>query len=43
MFGGGIIPENDIAKLKEAGMREVFLPGVTLDKIVEFVKNLVGE
>lgn len=43
VFGGGIIPENDIAKLKEAGMREVFLPGVTLDKIVEFVKNLVGE
>lgn len=42
VFGGGIIPEEDIPGLKKAGMREVFLPGATLDNIVKFVKELVG-
>ncbi len=41
VFGGGVIPDEDIPKLKEAGMREVFLPGATLDDIVEFVKKIV--
>lgn len=41
VFGGGIIPDEDIQKLKDLGMKEVFLPGTTLKTIVEFVKNLV--
>ena len=27
VFGGGIIPEEDIAELKKAGIREIFAPG----------------
>ncbi len=39
-FGGGIIPDEDIPKLKEMGVKEVFSPGTELDKIVGFVKEL---
>ncbi len=41
VFGGGTIPEEDIGELKKLGVREVFLPGTTLDEIVDFVKGLV--
>ncbi|MBW2616941.1 MAG: cobalamin B12-binding domain-containing protein [Deltaproteobacteria bacterium] len=39
--GGGIIPEDDIPPLKEAGIREVFTPGTALDDIVRWVKENV--
>ena len=41
VFGGGTIPEEDIGELKKIGVREVFLPGTTLEEIVDFVKGLV--
>jgi len=41
VFGGGTIPEEDIGELKKLGVREIFLPGTTLDEIVDFVKGLV--
>ena len=37
IFGGGIIPAEDIATLKQAGVREIFTPGATTDEIVEWV------
>ena len=37
--GGGIIPDDDIPRLKAAGIREVFLPGVPLDDVVQWVKE----
>ena len=40
VFGGGIIPGEDVAKLKELGVRQVFNPGTSLDKIVNFVKGI---
>ncbi len=40
---GGIIPEEDIPKLKKIGVAEVFLPGTSMFEIVEFIKNNVGE
>ena len=43
VFGGGTIPEEDIGELKKLGVREIFLPGTTLDEIVDFVKGLVGK
>ncbi len=43
VFGGGTIPEEDIEGLKKIGVREVFLPGATLEEIVDFVKELVKE
>jgi methylmalonyl-CoA mutase, C-terminal domain len=42
VFGGGIIPGSDAAKLKEAGIKEVFTPGATTSSIIEWVKANVG-
>jgi methylmalonyl-CoA mutase, C-terminal domain len=39
--GGGIIPEDDIPPLKEAGIKEIFTPGTALDDIVKWVKENV--
>ncbi|MBZ5668395.1 MAG: cobalamin B12-binding domain-containing protein [Acidobacteriia bacterium] len=40
---GGIIPDEDIAGLKQAGVAEVFQPGASTQAIVEFVrKNVKG-
>jgi len=38
IFGGGIISEEDIATLKQQGVREIFTPGATTDEIVEWVR-----
>jgi methylmalonyl-CoA mutase C-terminal domain/subunit len=37
VIAGGTIPEEDIPKLKEIGVKEVFPPGTSLEKIVRFV------
>lgn len=39
--GGGIFPDEDISRLKEAGIREVFSPGSSLETIVKWVKEFV--
>ncbi len=41
VFGGGIIPDADIPKLKEAGIREIFTPGTTTKAIVDWVNENV--
>ena len=41
VVGGGIIPEDDIPSLKEAGIGEIFGPGTPLDEIVEYIRNNV--
>ena len=41
VFAGGIIPDADIAKLKEIGIAEVFPPGSSLEEITEFVRSRV--
>jgi len=41
VIGGGIIPEKDIDKLKAIGVKEVFLPGTSLEAIVKWVKDHV--
>ena len=38
---GGTIPPDDIAKLKDAGIAEVFGPGTSLKTIVDFVSGSV--
>lgn len=43
LTGGGIIPENDIKKLKEIGVGELFAPGTTMVTIVDYIKNWVAE
>jgi methylmalonyl-CoA mutase C-terminal domain/subunit len=42
VFGGGIIPDGDIAPLKELGVSEVFTPGTPTSAIVEWVTAHVG-
>jgi methylmalonyl-CoA mutase C-terminal domain/subunit len=41
VFGGGIIPDDDIVELKAAGVREVFTPGASTKKIVEWIRENV--
>ncbi len=41
VFAGGIIPDQDILRLKEAGIAEIFPPGSSLEEIVAFVKSHV--
>ncbi len=43
VFGGGIIPQEDIPALKEAGIAEIFTPGTPMKAIVDFVKKETGE
>jgi methylmalonyl-CoA mutase, C-terminal domain len=42
VFGGGIIPDGDIAPLKELGVAEVFTPGTPTSAIVEWVNSHVS-
>ena len=42
VFGGGIIPEDDIPLLSELGVAKVFTPGATTMSIVEWVRENVG-
>jgi methylmalonyl-CoA mutase C-terminal domain/subunit len=39
VFGGGIIPGEDIAALKQAGVMEIFTPGASTEQIVEWVRT----
>jgi len=41
VFMGGIVPDQDIPKLKEIGVKGVFLPGSSLEEIVQFVRSNV--
>jgi methylmalonyl-CoA mutase C-terminal domain/subunit len=41
VFGGGIIPEGDFDRLKEAGVSGVFTPGTSLEAIIQWVKTNV--
>lgn len=41
VIAGGIIPEEDIPELKKLGIKEIFLPGTSLDNIVGWVRDNV--
>jgi methylmalonyl-CoA mutase C-terminal domain/subunit len=41
LFGGGIIPENDLKKLKEMGVGELFTPGTSTVDIIKFLREWV--
>jgi methylmalonyl-CoA mutase C-terminal domain/subunit len=41
VIAGGIIPTEDVPKLKEAGIAEVFGPGTPLQTIIEFIRKNV--
>ena len=39
VIGGGIIPDQDFKMLYDAGIKEIFTPGSTLESIVEWVRS----
>jgi methylmalonyl-CoA mutase C-terminal domain/subunit len=39
IFGGGIIPDQDIPRLKELGVSQVFTPGARMDEIIDFIRS----
>ncbi|HEY9473692.1 MAG TPA: cobalamin B12-binding domain-containing protein [Mycobacteriales bacterium] len=42
VFGGGIVPEDDIGELERLGVARIFTPGATTQSIVEWVRDHVG-
>lgn len=42
LFGGGIVPDDDIAALQKIGVAKLFTPGATTDEAIEYVKQAVG-
>lgn len=42
VIGGGIIPDEDIPALKEAGIAEIFGPGTTTGQIISFIRECVN-
>ena len=42
LFGGGIIPDDDIPKLKKAGVKEVFTPGTSTETVLKFLEKNLG-
>jgi len=38
---GGIVPQDDLVKLKQAGVAEIFLPGTSTEDIVKFLRSNV--
>jgi methylmalonyl-CoA mutase C-terminal domain/subunit len=44
LFGGGIIPDEDIPELERAGVAKIFTPGTPIDDIVGWVRaNVTAE
>ena len=39
IFGGGIIPDSDLERLKAGGVQGVFTPGTTLETIIGWVRE----
>jgi methylmalonyl-CoA mutase, C-terminal domain len=42
LFGGGIIPEDDVVRLREHGVERVFQPGASLEEIAIYVREAVS-
>lgn len=43
LFGGGIIPDEDIKKLEDDGVGRIFTPGSTTEEIINYLKKWVAE
>ena len=39
IIGGGVIPDEDIPSLKEAGIEAIFTPGTSTQDVVEYIEN----
>jgi methylmalonyl-CoA mutase C-terminal domain/subunit len=43
VFGGGIIPQDDIPKLQDAGVERIFTPGASTQEIAAWLRERLGE
>ena len=43
VFGGGIIPRDDIPKLAEAGIERIFTPGASTGEIVDWLNERLAD
>jgi methylmalonyl-CoA mutase C-terminal domain/subunit len=43
VFGGGIVPDEDITALKKGGVAEIFTPGTPLEEIVSWLRQRFPE
>ena len=41
VFGGGVVPDDDIQELKKQGVAEIFTPGSSTQTIIDWVKKSV--
>ncbi len=41
IIGGGLIPSEDISFLKQRGIKEIFGPGTTIQRVVDYIKSEV--
>ena len=39
IFGGGIIPDEDIKSLKKCGVKEIFGPGTTTSEMIDWINS----
>lgn len=39
VFGGGIVPKDDMPKLEEIGVAKIFTPGASTNEIIDWVEN----
>ncbi len=43
VFGGGIIPDNDVEYLKSIGVKAIFGPGTPIQKTIDFVEKVAKD
>ena len=43
VFGGGIIPKDDIPKLEKAGVERIFTPGASTSEIVDWLNERLSD
>ena len=43
VFGGGIIPKDDVEPLKERGIEQIFTPGATTQAIVDWLRERLSQ
>ena len=41
VFGGGVIPDDDVLSLKASGVAEIFTPGASLEDIVTWIRSKI--
>ena len=43
VFGGGIIPDDDLPELEKLGVKKVFGPGTSMHEIVDWARDNIGQ